>query len=90
MCFSFLVGRKKGGMEDVMYFPGGWQAEMVGEGGKHLRYFKGSLSFGSKLPRGIVEMEVHCFQPHLISNFPRGEVPSVLFFHDLMSCFMCC
>ena len=34
---------------------------MVGEGGKHLRYFKGSLSFGSELPGRVAEMEVHCF-----------------------------
>ena len=62
---------------------------MVGEGGKHLRYFKGSLSFGSELSGGIVEAEVCCFQPHLISNFPRGEVPGVSFFHDLTGHFMC-
>ena len=90
MCFSFLVGREKRGMEDVVYFPGGWQAEMVGEGGKYLRYFKESLSFGSELPRGIVETEVCCFQPHIISNFPRGKVPSVSFSHDSASHFMCC
>ena len=63
---------------------------MVGEGGKHLRYFKGSLLFGSELPRGIVETEVCCFQPHLISNFPRGQDLSVSFPHDSASHFMCC
>ena len=35
--------------------------EAVSEGGKHLRYFKGFLSFGSELPGRIVEMEVCCF-----------------------------
>ena len=34
-------------------------------------------------------MEVCRFQPHLISNFPRGNVLSVLFFHDLLGSFMC-
>ena len=63
--------------------------ETVGEGGKHLRYFEGSLSFGSELSGGIVETEVCCFQPHLISDFPRGEVPGVLFFHDPTGSFMC-
>ena len=89
MCFGFLVGRKKGGVENVMYFPGGQQAEMVGEGEKHLRYFKGSLLFGSELPGGITETEIRCFQPHLIPNFPGGEVLGVLFFHDLTGSFMC-
>ena len=63
---------------------------MVGEQGKHLRYFKGSLSFWSQFPRGVVEMKIGCFQPHLISNFPRGKVLSVLFPHDLAGSFMCC
>ena len=63
---------------------------MVGEQGKHLRYFKGSLSFGSQFSRGIVEMKVHCFQPHLISNFPRGKVLSVSFPHDSAGSFMHC
>ena len=48
-------------MEDVVYFPGGWQAEAVSEGGKHLRYLKGSLSFGSEFPGRIAETEVRCF-----------------------------
>ena len=47
-------------MEDVMYFPGGWQVESVSEWGKHLGYFKGALSFGSWFPRGVVEMKVCC------------------------------
>ena len=61
MCFGFLVRREKGGMEDVVYFPGGWQAEAVSEGGEYLRYLKGSLLFGSKFPGRIAETEVHCF-----------------------------
>ena len=61
MCFGFLIRRKKGGVEDVVYFPGGWQVEAVSEGGKHLRYLKGSLSFGSEFPGRIVETEVCCF-----------------------------
>ena len=62
---------------------------MVCEWGKHLRYFKGSLSFGSQFPRGVVEMKIGCFQPYLVSNFPRGKVLSVLFPH-LTGSFMCC
>ena len=62
---------------------------MVDEGGKYLRYFKGSLLFGSELPGRIAETEVRCFQPHLISNFPRGEVLGVSFFHDPTGGFMC-
>ena len=34
---------------------------MVSEGGKHLRYFKGSLSFGSQFPREVVEIKIGCF-----------------------------
>ena len=64
-------------MEDVVYFPGGRQVEMVSEQGKHLRDFKGSLSFGSKFPKGIVEMKICHFQPHLISNFSGEKVLSV-------------
>ena len=63
---------------------------MVCERGKHLRYFKGSLLFGSQCPRGVVEMKIGCFQPCLVSNFPRGKVPSVSFPHDSMGSFMCC
>ena len=62
---------------------------MVGEGGKHLRYFKGSLLFGSELPGRIVETEVHCLKPYLISDSPGGEVLGVSFFHDPLSSFMC-
>ena len=64
--------------------------ETVGEQGKHLRYFEGSLSFGGQFPRGVVETKVGHFQPHLISNFPRGKVSGVLFSHDLAGSFMCC
>ena len=63
---------------------------MVGERGKHLRYFKGSLSFGGQFPRGVVEMKIGSFQPHLVSNFPRGKVPSVSLPHDSAGSFMCC
>ena len=63
---------------------------MVSEWGKHLRYFKGALLFGSQFPRGVVETQICCFQPHLVSNFPRGKVLGVSFFHDLASGFMCC
>jgi len=31
MLFRFLVGRKKGGMEYVVYFPGGREAEFVSD-----------------------------------------------------------
>ena len=54
---------------------------MVREWEENLGNFKGALLFGSQLPGGIVEMEVYCFQPHLISNFPRGKF---LVFHSLM------
>ena len=47
MCFGFFVRREKGGMEDIMNLPGGWQAEAISEQGKHLGYFEGTLSFGS-------------------------------------------
>ena len=63
---------------------------MVSEWRKHLRDFEGSLLLGSQFPRGVVETEVGCFQPHLISNFPRGKVLSVLFPHDSAGSFMCC
>ena len=63
---------------------------MVCEWGKHLRYFKGSLSFGSQFPKEVVEMKIGCFQQYLVSNFPRGKVPSVSFPHDLTGSFMCC
>ena len=64
--------------------------EMVSEWRQHLRDFKGALSFGSQFPRGVVETEIGCFQPYLVSNFPRGKVPSVSFPHDLAGSFMCC
>ena len=62
---------------------------MVGEWRKDLRDFKGSLLFGSWFPRGIVEMEICHFQPHLISNVPRGEALSISFLRDPTSSFMC-
>ena len=31
MLFCFLVGHKKGGMEYIIYFPGGWEAEFVSD-----------------------------------------------------------
>ena len=77
-------------MEDIMYFPGQWQSKMVSEQRQHLRDLKGALSLGSQFPRGVVEMKVHCLQPHLVSNFPRGKVPSVSLFHNSLGCFMCC
>ena len=56
--------------------------EAVCEQRQHLRDLEGFLLLGSQFPRWIVEMEICCFQPHLISNFPRGKVLSVSFFHD--------
>ena len=64
--------------------------EMVGEQRKYLRYFKGSLSFGGQFPGGVIEMKIGCFQPYLVSDFPRGKVLSVSFSHDPMGSFMCC
>ena len=63
--------------------------ETISEWGKNLRDFKGSLLLGSQLSRRIVEMEICSFQPHFISNFPRGEGLSVSLIHDPTSCFIC-
>ena len=35
--------------------------ETVSEWREHLSYFERALSFGSKLPGGVVETEVCCF-----------------------------
>ena len=64
--------------------------ETVSEWRKHLSYLEWALSLGSQFPGGVIEMEISCFQPHLVSHFPGGEVPCVSFSHDLMGCFMHC
>ena len=35
-----------------------------------------SVSFGGELPRGVFKMEISCFKPHLIFNFPGDELVS--------------
>ena len=37
---------------------------------------KRSMSFGGEFPRGVFEMEISCFKPHLISYFPGDELVS--------------
>ena len=37
---------------------------------------KRSMSFRGKFPRGVFEMEMSCFEPHLISYFPGDESAS--------------
>ena len=60
-------------MEDIVYFPGTWELELIGKWRSNMHDFEGSMSFGSEFPRGIFEVEMSCFKPHLISYFPGDE-----------------
>ena len=37
---------------------------------------KGSMLLGSKFPKGVFEMEMSYFKPHLVSYFPGDESAS--------------
>ena len=49
---------------------------------------KRSMSFGGKFPRGVFEMEMSCFEPHLISYFPGDELASRSECHKFSGQFM--
>ena len=38
--------------------------------------FERSVSFGGEFPRGVFEMEMSCFKPHLIFYCPGNELVS--------------
>ena len=46
------------------------------------------MSFGGEFPRGVFEMEMSCFEPHLISYFPGDESVSRSGHHEFSGQFM--
>ena len=68
----FLIGCKKGGMEDGMNLPPRWDAETEGHVGDDLFDFKGTRSLHLEFLWSM-HMKVGGFEPDSVSYFPRGE-----------------
>ena len=50
--------------------------------------FERAMAFGCKFPGWVMQMEMSCLKPHLISNLPGGESACDSRGHDLLSGFM--
>ena len=81
---GFLIGRKKGGMEDGVNLPLRGNAEMEGCVGDDFFNFEGTSSFHLEFLWSI-HMKVGGFEPDSVSYFPRGEFGGYPFFHLLLS-----
>ena len=71
-------------MEDRVNLPLRGDAETEGRSGDDLFYFKQTGLFHLEL-FGSIHVEVGCFKPHFISDFPRGKFRRYLFLHFLLS-----
>ena len=50
--------------------------------------FKGTMAFGCKFPRWVMEVEMSCLEPNLIFYFSRGKLASGPRGHDLSGGFI--
>ena len=80
----FLIGCKKGGMEDGMNLPSRGDTEVEGRAGDDLFNFKGASSLHLEF-LWSVHMKVGGFKPEFVSYFPRGEFGGYPFLHFLLS-----
>ena len=67
-------------MEDGVNLPLGGNVELECHVGDNLFDFKGASPFHLEL-FGAIHMKVSCFEPDLISHFPRGKFGGYPFFH---------
>ena len=74
-------------MKDGVNLPLRGDVEIEGYAGDYFFDFKGTGSFHLEL-FGPVHMKVGCFEPDLISHFPRGKFGGYLFFHFLLGYLM--
>ena len=71
-------------MEDGVNLPPRGDAETESHSGDDIFYFKWTSSFHLEL-FGSIHVEVGCFRPHFISDFPGGKFRRYLFLHFLLS-----
>ena len=74
-------------MEDRVNLPPRGDMEAEGCAGDYFFDLKGAGSFHLEL-FGPIHMEVGCFEPNLISHFPRGKFGGYPFFHLLLGYFV--
>lgn len=75
-------------MEGGVHFPCQWESELIESRKKDFLDFKGTLVFGDKFPRGVVELEVFVIQLDLISHFPGCKAGINAFLHKKDNFFM--
>ena len=83
MLQCFLIGGKKGGMEDRVNLPPGGNTEVECCMGDHFFHFERTSSFHLKF-LGSIHVKVGGLKPDLVSYFPRGEFGGYSFFYFLL------
>ena len=83
MLWGFLIGCKKGGVEDRMYLPLRGDTEVEGHAGDNFFHFKRTASFHLEFLWSI-HVEVGSLEPDFISYLPWGKLGGYLLFHLLL------